>query len=69
MRFHYNGATPESSITAQPLPPLRYELKKLHFGTVVEYSGSTDEQKPVKEETVEAWVHSTKNSVVGWYGL
>ncbi len=31
--------------------------------------GSTDEQKPVKEGTVEAWGRSEKNPVGGWYGL
>lgn len=31
--------------------------------------GSADEQKPVKEGTVEAWGSSEKNPVGGWYGL
>jgi hypothetical protein len=31
--------------------------------------GSADEQKPVKEGTVEAWGRSEKNPVGGWYGL
>ena len=31
--------------------------------------GSADEQKPVKEGTVEAWGRSNKNPVGGWYGL
>ena len=31
--------------------------------------GSADEQKPVKENTVEAWARSEKNPVGGWYGL
>ena len=31
--------------------------------------GSADEQKPVKEGTVEAWGRSVKNPVKGWYGL
>ena len=31
--------------------------------------GSADEQKPAKEETVEAWGRSEKNPVGGWYGL
>ena len=31
--------------------------------------GSADEQKPVKEGTVEAWARSPKNPVGGWYGL
>jgi hypothetical protein len=31
--------------------------------------GSADEQKPAKEETVEAWARSAGNPVGGWYGL
>jgi hypothetical protein len=31
--------------------------------------GSTDEQKPAKECTVEAWGRSENNPVGGWYGL
>ena len=29
----------------------------------------TDEQKPAKEGTVEAWARSEGNPVGGWYGL
>ena len=31
--------------------------------------GSVDEQKPVKEGTVEAWARSPENPVGGWYGM
>lgn len=31
--------------------------------------GSADEQKPAKDETVEAWGRSEINPVKGWYGL
>jgi hypothetical protein len=31
--------------------------------------GSSDEQKPPKEGTVEAWGRSVDNPVGGWYGL
>jgi hypothetical protein len=31
--------------------------------------GSSDEQKPAAEGTVEAWGRSPKNPVGGWYGL
>jgi hypothetical protein len=31
--------------------------------------GSTDEQKPAKEGTVEAWGRSPENPIGGWYGL
>ena len=32
-------------------------------------SGGADEQKPVKQGTVEAWGRATTNPVGGWYGL
>lgn len=31
--------------------------------------GATDEQKPAKEGTVEAWGRAADNPVGGWYGL
>jgi hypothetical protein len=31
--------------------------------------GSTDEQKPARDGTVEAWGRSPENPVGGWYGL
>ena len=31
--------------------------------------GSADEQKPAREDTVEAWGRSEDNPVGGWYGL
>jgi hypothetical protein len=31
--------------------------------------GSTDEQKPATEGTVEAWARSPRNPIGGWYGL
>lgn len=31
--------------------------------------GGANEQKPVKEGTVEAWGRSSKNPIGGWYGL
>jgi hypothetical protein len=31
--------------------------------------GGADEQKPVKERTVEAWGRSPHNPIGGWYGL
>jgi len=31
--------------------------------------GSADEQKPAKEDTVEAWARDESNPVNGWYGL
>jgi hypothetical protein len=31
--------------------------------------GSADEQKPAKDDTVEAWARAADNPVGGWYGL
>lgn len=31
--------------------------------------GNADEQKPTKDDTVEAWARDTNNPVGGWYGL
>ena len=31
--------------------------------------GAADENKPVKDGTLEAWARSEKNPVKGWYGL
>ena len=45
---------------------LHFMLKK--HGDWIEL-GSADEQKPVKEGTIEAWGRSDKNPVGGWYGL
>ena len=48
-------------------------LGDLH--TMLEYRGdwmelgSADEQKPAKEETVEAWGRLENNPIGGWYGL
>ena len=44
-----------------------HTMLKLH-GDWMEL-GSTDEQKPAKEGTVEAWGRSENNPVGGWYGL
>ncbi len=31
--------------------------------------GNADEQKPAKEDSVEAWARSADNPIGGWYGL
>jgi hypothetical protein len=31
--------------------------------------GGADEQKPAKQDTVEAWARSQSNPIGGWYGL
>ena len=48
------------------LDDLHAMLKK--YGNWMEL-GSADEQKEVKEGTVEAWGRSENNPVGGWYGL
>jgi hypothetical protein len=50
----------------QCLDDLHAMLKK--HGDWMELA-SADEQKPVKEGTVEAWGRSGQNPVGGWYGL
>lgn len=44
-----------------------HEMLKQHGDWLV--LGSSDEQKPVKEDTVEAWGRSDSNPIGGWYGL
>lgn len=44
-----------------------HEMLKKH-GDWMEL-GSADEQKPAKDDTVEAWGRSETNPVGGWYGL
>ena len=44
-----------------------YEVLKKHNDWKL--LGSTDEQKPAKEGTVEAWARSPENPIGGWYGL
>jgi hypothetical protein len=51
---------------ARCITDMRDMLKKA--GDWVELGG-TDEQKPAKEGTVEAWGRSEGNPVGGWYGL
>ena len=44
-----------------------HEMLKKHGDWIL--LGNADEQKPVKEGTVEAWARSPDNPVGGWYGL
>ena len=44
-----------------------HEMLKKHGDWML--LGNADEQKPVKEGTVEAWARSADNPVGGWYGL
>jgi hypothetical protein len=51
---------------ARCLQDLQHMLKK--HGDWMEL-GSADEQKPAKENTVEAWGRADSNPFGGWYGL
>ncbi|MEP6779100.1 MAG: DUF6855 family protein [Gemmatimonadaceae bacterium] len=51
---------------ARCIDDLHAMLKKA--GDWVELGGA-DEQKPAKEDTVEAWGRAPNNPVQGWYGL
>jgi len=51
---------------ARCIPDLHAMLKK--HGDWME-SGGTDEQKPAKEGTLEAWGRYSNNPIGGWYGL
>ncbi len=51
---------------ARCIPDLLAMLKE--HGEWMELGG-TDEQKPAKEGTVEAWGRSPSNPISGWYGL
>ena len=51
---------------ARCINDLQAMLKK--YGDWMEL-GSADEQKPAKDDTVEAWGRSSSNPVGGWYGL
>jgi hypothetical protein len=44
-----------------------YEMLKKHNDWML--LGSSDEQKPAAEGTVEEWGRSTENPIGGWYGL
>lgn len=52
--------TPAASTTCMPCSGKRGDWVEL---------GGADEQKPAKEDTVEAWGRSPDNPIGGWYGL
>ncbi|MGD9093014.1 MAG: hypothetical protein PVF74_09195 [Anaerolineales bacterium] len=70
------AANPPALICVVGKTKLSYQLRCLEdlHAMLKEYGdwmplGSTDEQKPAKEGTVEAWARSPDNPVGGWYGL
>ena len=74
--FRDEGTDPPSLVVMVGKTELRYHLRCLNDLQVMLKKqndwillGSSDEQKPAAEGTVEAWGRSPKNPVGGWYGL
>ena len=74
--YRDQAADPPAIIVNVGKTELRYHLRCLEdlHAMLVSHGdwmplGNADEQKPVKEGTVEAWARSTDNPVGGWYGL
>ncbi len=74
--YREESADPPALVVQVGSTQLRYHLRciedlhamlKEHGDWVL--LGSSDEQKPAVEGTVEAWARSPKNPVGGWYGL
>jgi hypothetical protein len=74
--YNDESAVPPALVCIVGKTELRYDLRALNdlhsmlksHGDWMEL-GSADEQKPAKDETVEAWARSSKNPLGGWYGL
>ena len=74
--FRDEAADPPALVVQVGKSELRYHLRCLDdlHAMLREHGdwmplGSTDEQKPAAEGTVEAWARSSDNPVGGWYGL
>ncbi len=74
--YRDDGSDPPSIVVIVGKTELRYHLRcledlhemlKAHGDWMP--LGNADEQKPVKEGTVEEWARSPNNPVGGWYGL
>jgi hypothetical protein len=70
------GADPPALVVQVGSTQLRYRLEGIEdlAAMLAERGdwvplGSADENKPVKEGTVEAWARAADNPVGGWYGL
>jgi hypothetical protein len=74
--YRDESASPPAIVVDVGKTELRYQLRCLEdlqamlkaHGDWMQL-GNTDEQKPAKEGTVEAWGRSPDNPVGGWYGL
>jgi hypothetical protein len=74
--YRDEAADPPALVVQVGTTQLRYHLRALddlHAMLVAAGDwvplGSTDEQKPAKDGTVEAWARADDNPVGGWYGL
>ena len=74
--YRDEAANPPALVCRVGSTELRYQLRCLNdlqamlkaHGDWMDLGGA-DEQKPVKDGTVEAWGRSPDNPVRGWYGL
>ena len=69
-------AEPPALVCTVGSPELRYHLRAIEdLHTMLTdrgdwmVLGNADEQKPAKDDTVEAWARDPDNPVGGWYGL
>jgi hypothetical protein len=74
--YRDESATPPAIVVNVGKTELRYHLRSLDDLQAMLKAkgdwmplGNTDEQKPAKEGTVEAWGRSSDNPVGGWYGI
>jgi hypothetical protein len=74
--YQDEAADPPALVVQVGSTELRYHLRALDdLHSMLKENGdwmplgSTDEQKPAEEGTVEAWARSDENPVGGWYGL
>jgi len=74
--YRDEAASPPALVVQVGQTELRYHLRCLDdLHTMLKEHGdwmplgSTDEQKPAPDGTVEAWGRSESNPVKGWYGL
>jgi hypothetical protein len=74
--FRDEASTPPALVVQVGKTQLLYDLRCINDLQAMLKSrgdwmllGSSDEQKPAAEGTVEAWGRSPKNPVGGWYGL
>lgn len=54
-------------LTPRPAGDVEFAMREAFSGLMA--LGSTDEQKPAADDTVEAWARSAANPVGGWYDL